>query len=349
MCMCTADDNSKRASPITVECVASLAPLHSTNARQEAMRIGQIAPLIESVPPRMYGGTERVVYHLTEQLVRLGHEVTLFASGDSRTSARLIATAPRALRLDPNVTDVLPHCVLQLEQVRAHADQFDVLHFHTDLLHYPLVRALGWPAVTTIHGRLDLPDLAPCYREFSDVPLVSISNAQRRFRPHANWIATVYHGLSVDIEAYRYEGPRDYLAFLGRISPEKRPDRAIEIARRAGMPLHIVAKVDRADARYYAEQIAPLIDDRQIRYLGEMAEAEKFRFLSAARALLFPIDWPEPFGLVMIEAMAVGTPVIAWRCGSVSEIVEPGITGFVVESIEEAVDALVHVDEIDRA
>ncbi len=315
----------------------------------EAMRIAQIAPLIESVPPRLYGGTERVVHTLTEELVRLGHDVTLFASGDSRTSASLIAGAPRALRLDAEVVDVLPHFILQLEQVRARARQFDILHFHTDLLHYPLVRCLQQPAVTTHHGRLDLPDLIPCYHEFADLPRVSISDYQRRPWPHANWIATVYHGLASPPVAADVASGGDYLAFLGRISPEKRPDRAIEIARRAGLPLKMVAKVDQADLRYYEERIAPLIDGECAEYLGEMGEEEKLTFLGNARALVFPIDWPEPFGLVMIEAMACGTPVIAWRRGSVPEIIDEGVTGFIVDSVDEAVAAVARVAMLDRA
>ncbi len=312
------------------------------------MRIAQIAPLMESVPPRLYGGTERVVHALTEELVRLGHEVTLFASGDSRTSAVLIAGSPRALRLDAEVVDVLPHFALQLEQVRSRARQFDILHFHTDLLHYPLVRSLHQPSLTTQHGRLDLPDLGPCYREFADLPRVSISDYQRRPWPQVNWVATVYHGLASPPVAPDVTSGDDYLAFLGRISPEKRPDRAIEIARRAGLQLKMVAKVDEADQRYFEERIAPLIDGEHAVYLGEMGEEEKLAFLGNARALVFPIDWPEPFGLVMIEAMACGTPVIAWRRGSVPEIIDEGVTGFIVDSVDEAVAAVARVPMLDR-
>jgi glycosyltransferase involved in cell wall biosynthesis len=290
-----------------------------------------------------------VVHYLTEELVRLGHDVTLFASGDSRTSAKLSSTTPRSLRLDSKVRDAVPYIVLQLAQVCARREEFDILHFHNDLLHYPLVRALKMRAVTTLHGRLDLDDLTACYEEFTDIPLVAISNDQRRYRPKGNWAGTVHHGLPTSLCRPNSHPEGSYLAFVGRISPEKRADRAIAIARAARIPLHIAAKIDAVDVGYHAERIAPLIDGTEVRYLGELDEAEKFRFLANARALLFPIDWPEPFGLVMIEAMACGTPVIAWRCGAVPEVLEPGVTGFIVDTIEEAVAAVHRVDEFDRA
>ncbi|RMF23117.1 MAG: glycosyltransferase family 4 protein, partial [Deltaproteobacteria bacterium] len=303
------------------------------------MRIAQVAPLYESVPPRLYGGTERVVFHLTEELVRQGHDVTLFASGDSRTSARLCAPVERALRLGDGYDDAIPYHLVELEEVWRHADDFDVIHFHTDYLHFPVARRLGVPHVTTMHGRLDLRDLPPLYKEFRDIPLVSISDAQREPLAGANWVATVYHGLPLD--AYHLvERPEGYLAFLGRISPEKRPDRAIEIARRVGIPLKIAAKVDRADRSYYEERIKPLLDGPGVEFIGEISEREKNEFLGNALALLFPIDWPEPFGLVMIEAMACGTPIVAFRGGSVDEVIDEGVTGVIVEDIEAAVAAI---------
>ena len=312
-----------------------------------ALRIAQVAPLYESVPPRLYGGTERVVYYLTEELVRRGHQVTLFASGDSRTSARLEAACPAALRLDPSCDDPLPHHVLLLERVAARAHGFDVVHFHTEYLHFPLARRLGVPTVTTLHGRLDLSDYAGLFREFGDLALVSVSEAQRRPLPWVNWVATVHHGLPA--EAYRPgDGRGGYLAFLGRMSPEKRPDLAIRIARRAGIPLKMAAKVDRADREYFEAVVRPLLREPQVEFLGEIRQEEKGRFLGDALALLFPIDWPEPFGLVMVEALACGTPVVAFRRGSVPEVLEDGVTGFVVDDPQGAVAAVERVARLDR-
>lgn len=314
------------------------------------MRIAQIAPLAESVPPKLYGGTERVVSWLTEELVRQGHEVTLFASGDSKTDARLIACAETALRLDPTIIDPLPAHLVMLDQVRRHAHQFDVLHFHIDLLQFPLLPSLAAPAITTLHGRQDLPDLPGFYRAFPDPALVSISDDQRRALPPLNWIGTIPHGLPRDLLAFRPAPDRErYLVFLGRISPEKRPDRAIEIALSADLPLRIAAKVSAADEVYWRTEIEPLIAaNPSVTYLGEIGESEKSALLGGAAALLFPIDWPEPFGLVMIEAMACGTPVIAWPRGSVSEVIDDGATGFLVESIGEATAAVRRLGELDR-
>lgn len=313
------------------------------------MRIAQIAPLAESVPPQLYGGTERIVSYLTEELVAMGHEVTLFASADSRTAARLVACAPKALRLDLGVADQLPHLLVMLEQVRRRAAEFDILHFHVDLLSAPLQRLVTTPSITTLHGRLDLPDLQPFYHAFPEIPLVSISDAQRRPMPPVHWMRTIYHGLPLDLLPFQPK-PQNYLAFLGRISPEKRPDRAIEIATRSGVPLRIAAKVDRADEAYWREVIEPMVRANPlVDYIGEIGEAEKSAFLGNARALLFPIDWPEPFGLVMIEAMACGTPVIAYPCGSVPEVLDEGETGFLVTSIAEATAAVAQTAALDRA
>ena len=312
------------------------------------MRIAQVAPLYESVPPARYGGTERVVSYLTEELVRVGHDVTLFASGDSVTRARLVAGAPRALRTDPGCHDPLARHLLLLERVFDEAQHFDVIHFHVDYLHYPVSRRLKIPHVTTLHGRLDLPDLVPLYEEFDDVPLVSISDSQRRPIPGADWRATVHHGLPEDLHRVG-DGRGGYLAFLGRISREKRPDRAIEIARAAGLPLRLAAKVDAVDRAYFEGEIAPMLRDaKDVSFVDEIGEDEKSDFLGGAAALLFPVDWPEPFGLVLIEALACGTPIVAFRGGSVEEIVEPGETGFVVESVEEAAAAVARIRTIDR-
>lgn len=315
------------------------------------MRIAQIAPLAESVPPQLYGGTERIVSYLTEALVADGHDVTLFASGNSRTSARLRPAVNSALRLNPAVRDAIPHQMILLDQVRVHADEFDVLHFHIDVVHFPLLRMLKTPAVTTLHGRLDLPDLMPFYRAFPEMALVSVSQRQRLPMPPVNWVATIHHGLPRDLYAFRpAPDPDPYLAFLGRISPEKRPDRAIEIAAQAGMPLRIAAKIDNADFEYWKSEIEPLVRSNSlVEFVGEISEREKGAFLGGATALVFPIDWPEPFGLVMIEAMACGTPTIAFPCGSAPEVIDHGLSGFLVGSIEEATAAVPLAAELDRA
>jgi glycosyltransferase involved in cell wall biosynthesis len=313
-----------------------------------SMKIAQIAPLIESVPPRFYGGTERVVSYLTEELVLLGHDVTLFASGDSMTSARLINCATTALRLDPNVRDPIPYYMLMLDRVRECADDFDILHFHIDQFHFPLFRPLGGRTLTTLHGRQDLPDLRPLYFGFNEMPLVSISDGQRAPIPNANFVATVYHGLPLALHRPTFKPRGGYLAFLGRISPEKGVDRAIKVAQTLGIPLKIAAKVDRVDEAYFREQIAPLLKGPGVQFIGEINEQEKTDFLGEALALMFLIDWPEPFGLSMIEAMACGTPVLALRRGSVDEVVEDGLTGHTVDSIEEATFMLPRVIALDR-
>jgi glycosyltransferase involved in cell wall biosynthesis len=313
------------------------------------MKIAQVAPLFESVPPQLYGGTERIVYYLTEELVRLGHDVTLFASGDSRTSATLVSVGRKALRLDSNVRDPIPHQVLVLEEVRRRADRFDVIHFHTDLLHFPLARLYPRKTVTTLHGRLDLPDLLPFYKKFSDVPLVSISDDQRRPMPPVAWAGTVYHGLPEFMLPYNERYPGEHLVFLGRISPEKRPDRAIRIALATGRKLRMAAKVDNADYVYWTEVIRPMVNQHSsIEFIGEIGEDDKAEFLGEAAALLFPIDWPEPFGLVMIEAMSCGTPVIAFRNGSVPEIIEHGVNGLIVTDEEAAVEAVRNLHRLSR-
>jgi len=311
------------------------------------VRIAQVSPLFESVPPRSYGGTERVVSYLTEELVRQGHDVTLFASGDSVTSARLVEGSPQSLRLWPGSVDSLAHHVRMIERVASRAGEFDIIHFHIDYVHFPVSRRGRWPQLTTLHGRLDLPDLQPLYDEFSDMPVVSISNDQRLPLPQADWQATVYHGLPRDL--YRLcEDPEPYLVFLGRISPEKRVDRAIEIARRAGLPLKIAAKIDDADRVYFEQEIRSLFDLPGIEFLGEVGDAEKRELLGHAAAMLFPIDWAEPFGLVMIEAMACGTPVVAWHAGSVPEVIDDGNTGYVVDSVEAAVAAVRKIPRLSR-
>jgi glycosyltransferase involved in cell wall biosynthesis len=311
------------------------------------MRIAQVAPLYESVPPRLYGGTERVVSWLTETLVSLGHEVTLFASGDSVTRAELVACSPKALRLDSACIDPIAHHILMLEKILSRAGDFDLIHFHVDYLHFPLSRRQQLPSVTTLHGRLDLPDLVPLFKEFSDMPVISISDAQRKPLPWANWLGTVHHGLPPRSLTFNPVGG-EYLAFLGRISPEKGIDRAIEIAVRLGMKLKVAAKIDRADQTYFERTIEPLFKHPLIEFVGEVGNGEKAEFLGNASALLFPINWPEPFGLVTIEALACGTPVIAYPFGSVPEIIIDGTCGFLVHNIDQAVDAVRRIDEIDR-
>ena len=312
------------------------------------MRIAQIAPLTESVPPRLYGGTERVVSFLTEELVAMGHDVTLFASGDSRTSADLVPAWPCALRFDASIRDANAPHMLMMEQVYRQAAEFDVLHFHLDYWSFSLFGRQATPFLTTLHGRLDLPELVPLFDCFPTVPLVSISDAQRLPLPEANFVETVYHGLPADLLTPRPVAPR-YLAFLGRICPEKRPDRAIRIAQRAGIPLKIAAKIDRVDEDYFRETIKPMIDGTNVELIGEISDAEKPDFLSGAVGLLVPIDWPEPFGLVMIEAMACGTPVVAFNRGSVPEIIEHGVTGFIVEDEAEAVAAVGRLGRLSRS
>ncbi len=310
------------------------------------MRIAQVAPLYEAVPPQLYGGTERVVSYLTEELVRQGHHVTLFASADSVTQANLVPLCDRALRLNPNCTDRLAPHFLMLEKVYRLAHRFDVIHFHIDYLHFSLSRRQSVPHVTTLHGRLDLPELDSLYDEFQDIPVVSISDSQRRPLPQANWQATVHHGLPVDLHQWKEE-PGEYLAFLGRISPEKRVDRAVEIARKTGLRLRVAAKVDAADRDYY-RTIEHLLRDPLVDFIGEIGEHEKTDFLANARALVFPIDWPEPFGLAMIEAMACGTPVVAFHCGSVPEVIDEGVTGFIVDDLDSAVEAVELAGCLDR-
>jgi glycosyltransferase involved in cell wall biosynthesis len=313
------------------------------------MKIAQIAPLAESVPPRLYGGTERIVSYLTEELVKLGHDVTLFASADSVTSARLVGCVPNALRLDPNIGDVIPYHMLMLERVRRQADEFDILHFHIDHLHFPLFLDMSSRVLTTLHGRQDLHESKPFYLGFDQMRLISISDSQRTPIPNANFAATIHHGIPINSLRPANYRERDYLAFLGRIAPEKGPDTAIQIARSAGIPLKIAAKVDRCDEKYFRERIAPLLDQPGIEFIGEINEHQKADFLSQALALLFPIKWPEPFGLVMIEAMACGTPVLAFDQGSVKEIVQHGKTGFIVRSAEEAVRSVPRLLALDRA
>jgi glycosyltransferase involved in cell wall biosynthesis len=311
------------------------------------MRIAQISPLIEAVPPQLYGGTERIVAYLTDELVAMGHEVTLFASGDSKTEARLEAGCARALRLDPTVRDYVAPLVAMLETVAKRARDFDVVHLHCDYLGYPALQRAGAPFLATLHGRLDLPELKTLYTAFANVPVVSISDAQREPLPQAGYIATVHHGLPETLLLPR-SGAGGYLAFLGRISPEKAPDRAIRIAARAGMQLKIAAKIDHVDRAYFKEVIEPLLAQPHVEFIGEIGESEKARFLGEAAGLLFPIAWPEPFGLVMIEAMACGTPVVAIRGGSVAEVIDHGVTGFVVEDEAAAVEAAQQLCRLDR-
>lgn len=314
------------------------------------MRIAQIAPLAESCPPRLYGGTERIVSFLTEELVAQGHEVTLFASGDTRTAAHLIPCARQALRLDPSVKDYLPYHIAMLEEVRRRADEFDVLHFHIDFLHFAMSRDFVSRTVTTLHGRLDLPDLYPLFETYCDVPLCSISHSQRSPMPRCvNWVDNVYHGLPRDLLPFSAAAHGGYLVFLGRISPEKRPDRAIEISARAGLPLVMAAKVDRVDQAYWDEVIGPMVRaNPHVDFIGEVDDRQKAKLIGDASALLFPIDWPEPFGLVMIEAMACGTPVVAFGCGSVSEVLMPGVSGIIIDSMDDAEAAVRAALALDR-
>lgn len=317
------------------------------------MKIAQIAPLYEAVPPRLYGGTERVVAQLANALVAQGHNVTLFAAAGARTRATLAPMRAQALRLDPAPlkSDLASHLAM-LAEVRRRAAEFDVLHFHTDLLHFPLFEDMPERTLTTVHGRLDLADLAAVYRRWHRYPLVSISRHQRTPLPSANWCGTIHHGLDAPAPMFQPHDARlgagAYLAFLGRIAPEKRPDRAIAIAVRAGLPLKIAAKVDAADQEYFAQRIAPLLRHPLVEFIGEIGDADKPAFLGRARALLFPIDWPEPFGLAMIEAMACGTPVIGWRCGSVPEVIDEGVSGLIVDNEAQAVSAVRAVAALDR-
>ena len=315
------------------------------------MRIAQVAPIYEAVPPYRYGGTERIVSYITEGLVRGGHDVTLFASGDSRTAARLEAVTPQARRLDPKSREVISaDMVCGLDRVFSHADDFDVIHCHVDYPAFPFTRYVRTPTVHTLHGRLDIPELERVFSQFRTVPLVSISDAQRAPLEQfgVTWAATVHHG--IDIAEFPFVAERGtYLAFLGRVSPEKGPDDAIDVARRARVPLRIAAKIDASDEPYFEEAVAPLLDDPLVNYLGEVSQGKKAAFLGGASALLFPIDWPEPFGLVMIEAMACGTPVIARPRGSVPEVIVPGVTGFIAETLDDFVAAVERLDTIDRA
>jgi glycosyltransferase involved in cell wall biosynthesis len=311
------------------------------------MNIAQVAPLMESVPPRAYGGTERVVSYLTEALVEMGHRVTLFASGDSVSQARLVPVVPTGLRLDPGRPDPLVWHTILMDMVLDAAPTFDVIHFHTGVLQLALMRHCETPCLSTAHGRLDLPELKPLFRRFSSHPMVSISDSQRTPLPWANWLATVHHGLPPGLYSLHPQ-PQDYFAFVGRISPEKRADRAIEIAKACGTPLRIAAKVDAVDREYFDSTIEPLLDHPLVTFVSEIAEPAKNDFIGNARALLMPIDWPEPFGLVMIEAMACGTPVIAYGHGSVPEVIDDGVTGFIVHNQEQAIAAANNINRIDR-
>ena len=313
------------------------------------MKIAQIPPLYEAVPPRLYGGTERVVSNLCEALVDLGHDVTLFASGDAQTRANLVTVRDQAIRLDsaPLKSDLAAHLSM-LATVYERRDQFDIIHFHTDMVHFPMFEDMAARTVTTLHGRLDLKDLPPVYRRWSKFPLVSISDSQRTHLPFANWVATVYHGMQADVSNWFTAKPEGYLAFLGRMSPEKGPAEAIAIAKRLGIPLKMAAKVDTADAQYFREVIEPLLADPLIEFIGEIGDAQKPGFLGGAAALLFPIDWPEPFGLVMIEAMACGTPVVGFAAGSAVEVIDEGVTGFLVKDVDAAVAAVRGIERLDR-
>lgn len=316
------------------------------------MKIAQVAPLHESVPPSLYGGTERIVSYLTEALVELGHSVTLFASGDSSTSAKLVSVRDSALRLDPRPlkSEIAAHLAM-LDEVRRRANEFDVIHCHlSHFLHFPFFEHIAAKTVTTPHGRLDYVDLASTYRRFPPFPMISISHSQRARLPEANWLATILHGLPLDLYEPDYEASAEgtYLAFLGRLSRDKRPDRAIEIARRCGLKLKLAAKIGDDDRAYFHEVVEPMIDGDRVQYVGEIEEAQKAAFLGRAAGLLLPIDWPEPFGLVVIEAMAYGTPVLAWNCGAMPEIIDPGVTGFIAESIDDAVASVPDLLALDR-
>jgi glycosyltransferase involved in cell wall biosynthesis len=312
------------------------------------MKIAQVAPLIESVPPKAYGGTERVVHYLTEALVRMGHEVTLFASGDSRTSGKLVPIVDRSLRLHPAKPDPLIWHTLMVDRVRELAASFDVIHLHIDTLPLPLMSRCVVPSLTTMHGRLDLPDLKPLYRRFRNHPLVSISDSQRSPIPWANWLGTVHHGLPQDLYTYHPQ-PHEYFAFVGRVSPEKGLDRAIQIAIACDTPIHIAAKVDKADVEYYEKVIEPMLDHPLVTFIGEIGEGAKNDFIGNAKAFLMPVDWPEPFGLVIIEALACGTPVIAYGCGAIPELLDDGVTGFIVNDLHQAIAAARRIGEIDRS
>jgi glycosyltransferase involved in cell wall biosynthesis len=310
------------------------------------MRIAQVAPLAEAIPPKLYGGTERVVSWLVEELVQQRHDVTLFASADSKTNANLIPVVPQALRL-AGIRDHTASTLVMLDEVQRRANDFDIIHFHIDLLQFPLFKDMFHKCITTLHGRLDLPDFKPVYRAFNGMPLVSISDDQRHPMPPVNWVSTIPHGLPPKQIRFSQQDS-GYLAFLGRISPEKRPDRAIAIAKQSGKPLKIAAKIDAVDREYFVREVEPLLDHPLIEFIGEIDDTKKSDFLGGALALLFPIDWPEPFGLVMIEAMAAGTPVIAWGQGSVPEVIDDGISGVIVSSLQEAVEAVERIRSMDR-
>lgn len=311
------------------------------------MRIAQISPAWESVPPQGYGGIERVISYLTEELVRLGHDVTLFATAESKTAARLVPISEHAVRQAPDLHDATPLHVAACAMALKQADAFDVLHFHIDFVHFPLVESTTVPTVTTFHNRLDEPELRPMFEQFAKIPVVSISQSHRTPAPNLNWVANIYHGLPLDLY-HLQDTPQDYLAFLGRICPEKGVDRAIKIANRVGMPLKIASKIDDNQRQYLEEEIRPLLDLSDVEFVGEVSDAEKQDFLGNAKALLFPIDWPEPFGLVMIEAMACGTPVIATRCGAVPEVMNDGVTGYVCDNVDECVNAIMKLDRLSR-